>query len=209
MNNGPKPFGEVLVDHGLITRDQLDEVLSIQKEHPQRTIGEIVSTTFSIPMEEIEAIFAQQVLVPSIQIMLTNYLKEEARNHVDDSSFSLNQLIFDIDVVSITLKRTVVSSFIKVNGEGMKQETDSRKTSTEIGGKLRLNIKTTDDETFCRPMDMISYVYEFETGKAEFETSEMDGIRFLFSRKIREQTGEVVMFQPVSQDELEKIIKQL
>jgi len=209
MNKRQKPFGEVLIDDGVITHDQLDEVLNIQLEHPQRTIGEIVSTTFSIPMEDIETIFAQNVLVPSIQNMLTNYLKEEARNYVDASSFSLNQLIYEIDVVSITLKRTVMSTFVKVNGDCMKQETDSRKTATEIGGKLRLNIKTSDEETICQPMDMISYVYEFETGKAEFETSEMDGIRFLFSRKIREQTGEIVMFQPVSQDELEKIIKEL
>lgn len=209
MAEKQKPFGEILVEAGVIDRDQLNQVLDIQKDNPHRTVGEIVSAAFGVPMETIEAVFTQQILIPSIQAMLTDYLRKEAEMHADSLPFSFNQLIYDIDVLSITLKRTVVTSFVKHPREAASMMLDGRNTATEIGGKLRLTIKTQDDETICDPVDMLSYMYEFETGKAQFAESAIQGLRFLFSRKIREQLGETFVFQPVRQDELEDLLKQL
>lgn len=209
MQKTRKPFGEVLVENGTIDANQLERVLEIQKDNPHRTIGEIVSATFGIPMENIEAVFVQRVLIPAIQSMLTDYLRLEAENHADSIPFSVNQLIYDIAVMSIRLKRTVTTSFTRRDPGIPDMRLEQRDTITEIGGKLRLSIKTQDEETICDPVDMLSYVYEFETGKAQFADSALEGIRFLFSRKIREQLGEMFVFHPVRQDELEDLLKQL
>jgi hypothetical protein len=209
MAEKQKPFGEILVEAGVIDRDRLNQVLEIQKDNPHRTVGEIVSAAFGVPMEVIEAVFVQRILIPAIQDMLTEYLRREAEIHADSMPFAFNQLIYDIDVLSITLKRTVVTTFAKQPHEPTAMMLDGRNTVTEIGGKLRLTIKTQDDETICDPMDMLSYMYEFETGKAQFAESAMQGIRFLFSRKIREQLGETFVFQPIRKEELEDLLKQL
>lgn len=209
MTEKQKPFGEILVEAGVIHREQLSRVLEIQKDNPQRTVGEIVSATFGLPMENIEAVFVQRVLIPAIQAMLTEYLRREAEIHADSLPFSFNQLIYDIDILSITLKRTVTTAFTRQPNDRNAMTLDGRNTVTEIGGKLRLTIKTQDDETICDPVDMLSYMYEFETGKAQFAESAMAGIRFLFSRKIREQMGEMFVFQPVRQEELEELLRQL
>ncbi len=204
-----KPLGEVLIEAGVITHEQLDRVLRIQMDNPQRTIGEIISATYAIPMEYIEAVFVESILIPSIQDMLTESLKQEAEEHTDAVFFSIQQLIYEIDIQSITLKRIVTTAFSKIHPSAESMSLDCRKTNTEIGGKLRLTIKTQDDQTLCDPLDMLSYMYEFETGKALFPESTLEGIRFLFSRKIREQKGEMFVFQPLRQDEMEAIFKQL
>lgn len=39
-----KRIGEILLDEGLITQEQLDMVLNLQKKNPQRKFGEILVT---------------------------------------------------------------------------------------------------------------------------------------------------------------------
>ena len=67
-----KHFGESLVDAGVITKEQRKEALLIQKEHPYRTIGDIVSSTFHIPTETVESVFVRSILIPAINQMLIN-----------------------------------------------------------------------------------------------------------------------------------------
>lgn len=60
-------IGWVLTREGVITRDQLENIVAVQAKHPDRSIGEIAADLFAIPEEEIESVFADHILTPVVE----------------------------------------------------------------------------------------------------------------------------------------------
>ena len=65
--------GDFLVENGIISRDQLDDALDMQKHNPQRLVGEILVTQGALTKEEM-------VMALEMYLMVTN----TELNHVDE-----------------------------------------------------------------------------------------------------------------------------
>jgi hypothetical protein len=60
------PFGEFLVEHGLISRAQLFRALQMQDRHPAVRIGECVAALGYVQISEIERAFARFMRLPTV-----------------------------------------------------------------------------------------------------------------------------------------------
>ncbi len=99
-------LGWVLVLDGVISRQQLDKALSIQKLHPTRSIGEIICKLFNIPEGIIEAIFVREVLVPTIsECVYTELRKSKTAQEVD-----IKELVPTVEVIISKFQRNTHSS---------------------------------------------------------------------------------------------------
>ena len=58
-----KQIGEILVEKGLITREQLREALAHQQDHPDEKIGEVLVKLGFVSMKEVIQAYAEQVLM--------------------------------------------------------------------------------------------------------------------------------------------------
>ncbi|MBN1899617.1 MAG: hypothetical protein JW827_12650 [Spirochaetes bacterium] len=55
-----KLFGEILVEKGKITQEQLDEGLQLQRDNPERKLGEILVTLNHLKYEDISSVLKEQ-----------------------------------------------------------------------------------------------------------------------------------------------------
>ena len=205
-NRKPIPFGRILVEMEIISEDQLADVLREQKKNPQRAIGEIISVKYGIPKQKIESIFVTKILTPSIKTTLQRHLRLEFAKFSEQIPFDHNRLTYAIDIESVTLSRTVSTTYTKSQNGTTTMKPSPVETSTRIAGKLSLLIKTTDDELLCEKKKHISYYYEFDTGQTYFDTNVISGIRFILSQKIKEKLGAEEEFVPVTEEELRNIL---
>ena len=65
--------GEFLVEHGIISRSQLDEALSLQKDNQERLIGEILVT---------QGILTKEDLIMALEMYLM--VTDSQPKHVDE-----------------------------------------------------------------------------------------------------------------------------
>lgn len=59
--NWRKPIGEILIDKELITREQLDEALALQRRQPGKKIGEILVRLGFVNLKEVIRAHAEQL----------------------------------------------------------------------------------------------------------------------------------------------------
>ncbi len=208
MTAPKKRFGEILIDVEILQQSQLDEILKIQAEHPYRTFGEIVSTTYGIPMETIESIFVQHVLIPSIKEIFIEHLKKEEEKFSSDIPIQVDQLLYDIDIDTVTLKRTIDTTFASTETGELTLIPEDRRSSTEVGGDLKITIRTQDAETVSQ-RDKQAFIYLSETGQVLLKGSLLDGIKFQYSQKNKEKMGEELIFNPVTEQEMRDVLEQL
>ena len=99
-------LGWVLVLDGVISREQLNEALSIQKLHRTRSIGEIISKLFNIPEGKIESIFVRDVLIPTItECVYTELSKIKPAQEID-----AKELVPTVEVTISQFRRNTLSS---------------------------------------------------------------------------------------------------
>jgi hypothetical protein len=67
-NGAPRRMGEILVDAGLITREQLDQALEIQYQAPQRKLGSILVEEGFTGEEVIPQVLARQLRIPYLRL---------------------------------------------------------------------------------------------------------------------------------------------
>jgi hypothetical protein len=63
LNTGPKPIGEILIEKGLITREQLDQALAVQKDQPGEKLGIILVSLGFVSLKDVTGAYAEQVLM--------------------------------------------------------------------------------------------------------------------------------------------------
>lgn len=208
MAQKQKRFGEILIEAGIVNKTQLKEVLNLQKAYPYRTFGEIVSTTYGIPMETIETIFVKHTLIPSIKSILVEQLKKEETKFQSNVPIGVDQLVYDIAIDTIVLKRTVCASFNLVENGELALKPAERSLSTEISGTLKITIQSKNGELVSQE-DKQTFQYRSDTGKAALTGCLIDGIKFQYSRKNKEMMGEKIIFNPVTEQELRHVLEQL
>lgn len=59
--NWRKPIGEILIDKGLITGEQLDEALALQRRQPGKKIGEILVRLGFVNLKDVIRAHAEQL----------------------------------------------------------------------------------------------------------------------------------------------------
>ncbi len=63
----PMMVGQFLVENGIITQDQLNEALDLQKDNRDRLIGEILVTIGVLTKEELVMALEMYIMVTGIQ----------------------------------------------------------------------------------------------------------------------------------------------
>lgn len=69
-------LGELLVETGLITREQLEEALSIQKERGGRRLGEILVDQGVVTESEVTQVLSQQLSVPWVSLQHIDFSRQ-------------------------------------------------------------------------------------------------------------------------------------
>ncbi len=105
MNN-PHKLGQTLVSAGIISQKQLDKSLSVQRSHPTKSIGEIVSKLYNIQEGVIEATFVKAVLSPAIR----NFIYSELKKKINTPGFNLLKAVLSIDLEIQRYKRITIAS---------------------------------------------------------------------------------------------------
>ncbi|MEW6237779.1 MAG: hypothetical protein AB1656_20525 [Candidatus Omnitrophota bacterium] len=203
-----KRLGQALIDSGVIDSRQLDEALAVQKEHSHRTLGEIVSSSYAVPMEMIETVFVKDILVPSVKHMLADHLKMEEEKFTQALPIKANQLVYDIEIISTKFRRTISTHFIREEGSDFPLKLHNRYATTDMEGILKIAISSASGETICQE-NYVSFRYDFGDKSARFEGGDLSGIQFRFSRAIAERLGKVLTYKPISEQELDDVLSQL
>ena len=208
MSNTPKRLGEALIEEGILDHTQLNEVLLLQKEQPYRSFGDIVSESYQIPHETIEAVFVNRSLIPAIINLLRDHLNKEENKFSSTIPLKANQLKFEIEINSVRLKRTVSKSFVKNYLGDFSTNPEAVETATDIDGSLTIIIKTSNNEVVYRE-NGLQFTYAYEKRNAELIGHFMDSLKFHFTRKNKEIMGVSLDFNPVTEQELLEVLSQL
>ena len=75
-------IGEFLVEHGIITPEILEEVLSIQKDNPTRLIGEILVTIGAMAKEEV-------IMAVEMFLIMTNSSAQHTHEWLDQDEIDI------------------------------------------------------------------------------------------------------------------------
>ena len=75
-------IGEFLVENGCITPEALDEVLAIQKDNPNRLIGEILVTIGAMSKEEV-------IMAVEMFLIMTNSSVQHTHEWLDQDEIDL------------------------------------------------------------------------------------------------------------------------
>jgi hypothetical protein len=105
MKQTPK-LGYALVMEGLIDEQQLAKSLSVQKLHPTKSIGEIVSKLYNISEEAVESIFVRDILIPSFR----NFLYSELKKKINTPDFDLLKAVPAIEIILGNYTRVTIVS---------------------------------------------------------------------------------------------------
>ncbi len=83
MKNQKEPhLGEFLVENGIITREQLDEALEMQKDNRERLVGEILVTMGVLTKEQL-------VMAVEMFMMVTGAYPEHVDEWLDQDELDL------------------------------------------------------------------------------------------------------------------------
>ncbi len=79
LNSIKKPLGQILVNAGLIDKDNLEDILSLQRRVEKydlnnRALGEMIAEKYAIPRFVIESLFIREQLLESIKGMFSGFL---------------------------------------------------------------------------------------------------------------------------------------
>ncbi len=207
MNTKPKRIGEALIEAGLLSRMQLQRALQIQDECAYRSFGDIITSAYGIPSEKIESAFVNLVLLPALNDLLIHHLKTEENKFTSHIPIKADQLIYDIEIQTLTLKKTISSSFSKNDDQELVSE-PRRSTSTELSGMLNLTIRTQEKEIICE-RNRLTFTYESDTGSAQLDGSTITGLQFRFKQKNKERLGEKISCSPITEQELREVLEHL
>ncbi len=88
-----RKIGEILIEKGVITEDQLQEALSIQAERPGRKIGEILIKQKYITESELKSALAEQFGLPFLPHIDISRIPEDAVNKIPINYARKNEVI--------------------------------------------------------------------------------------------------------------------
>lgn len=210
MNNFDEPFrpkllGELLVEAGLLTEEQLNSTLELQRSEPYRTFGDLVSTTFQIPQEMVEELFINKTLIPTIQQMLIQQLRAEEDKFTAKIPFQADQLLYRVDVTSITLNRMHSKTFQKQENGQLVTQDSTPKPETEIKGVLNIRV-TTDNGVEVITRDKMPFEYDSDSQHVMLDRSLIDGMKFQFGLKNKESLGIDIKVQPLTDEDLRHLM---
>lgn len=184
-----KRIGEVLIESGLLTQEQLNELLNEQRQNPHMNIGEMASKRFDIPISTIETMFVEHIILPSVSSILLQALTQELSPFVAKSEFQINDLNIHMKIVQLELARTVTSVFKADPNKDSSMESHGRHASTMIHGIIDLSITITDQINVAPPDGNVRFTLDDKTGAITLEQSKLDGIKNSFRNAIRDQIG--------------------
>lgn len=133
-------IGWILTREGVITREQLENILAVQEKHPDRSIGEIAADLFAIPEDEIESVFADHILAPVVQEWFYHELTDKL------PGLALNTIVSGIEVrISSFTRSTIIRKEFAKGG--------SKKLFQGVAEKKYLfNIHSVVDAVTIRPV---------------------------------------------------------
>ena len=97
-------FGWILQREGVITRDQLKNILNLQEKHKDKLFGELASYYFSIPEEEIETVFAKHILAPFAK----KWFQEELIKKMASDGLNIEEIVADIEISIASFDRNII-----------------------------------------------------------------------------------------------------
>lgn len=206
MTEKVKRFGEVLIESGLLTLDQLNELLEEQRQDPHMNIGEMASKRFDIPISKIEALFVEQIVLPSVRTILLRALSQELSPFIAKSEFQIEDLNLNMTIIQLEIARTVTSTFKTNSDNESTMESHGRHASTKIHGILVISITITDAFTITPPDNHIHFTLEESTGAISLEQCKLDGIKYMFRNAIRNQIGIPQNLDPIREEEVQEIL---
>ena len=104
-------FGWILLREGLIQRKQMENILHLQEKHQDMLFGEVASHYFSVPEEEIEAAFANHVLIP----FGSNWLLGMLRSKVKAEGLNAEEFVCGVEMVLAQFTRKIIRSSVYKN----------------------------------------------------------------------------------------------
>ncbi|MBI5559338.1 MAG: hypothetical protein HY885_17070 [Deltaproteobacteria bacterium] len=134
-------FGWILLREGLIQRNQMENILNIQRKKQDRLFGELASHYFSVPEEEIEAAFANHVLTP----FLKTWFFEELGKKVKVKGMRYEEFVPGVDITLTGFTRKIVRSSFYENNKGH-YTLGSGSVELQIKGGADLTIHTVVNE---------------------------------------------------------------
>ncbi|RJX34503.1 MAG: hypothetical protein C4531_03765 [Desulfurivibrio sp.] len=135
-------FGWILLREGLIQRKQMGNILDLQKKHQDLLFGELASHYFSVPEEEIEAAFANHVLIPFVK----NWFLEELRKKLKLEGMHAEEFVCGVEVNLTGFTRKIIRSSCYENA-GDRYRLGSGSVELHIAGVTRFIVHTSGRES--------------------------------------------------------------
>lgn len=126
-----KKIGWILLREGVIQRQQMEAVLRLQERHPDKLFGELVCRYYDIAEEEIETVFARQVLLP----FLETWFLDAVRKKTVVKEVDMTRLVTGVHgkLAAFTRKIARVTTFA---GSGERYEATGKSRELVIDGCL-------------------------------------------------------------------------
>jgi type IV pilus assembly protein PilB len=121
------PLGSMLVELGLISHDDLEKALEIQKNQPDKRLGEILADHQIIPQERLYQVLSSQLKIPFLEI------KPE---DVEKSFFKKNVISNCEENIFIPVSRNNDGTVTVVFANPLDQK--ARRTATHLFGEIRV-----------------------------------------------------------------------
>ena len=177
-------IGWVLVREGVISQAQLENILEHQKKKPTRSVGEIAADLFGIPEEEIETIFADQILAEAVK----GWFFEEIGRRM--AGLPIERLITAIEVEINGYTRNIISQkdFTRTRDNRFHPDRDRRFLSTISSTIKKLTIKTAFKEEIVFQEFKITFDMQSRTVSVENEALVIEA-RIKLNRLLKRQAG--------------------
>ncbi|MBU0484737.1 MAG: hypothetical protein KKB30_09525 [Proteobacteria bacterium] len=101
-------FGWILQREGVISRDQLRNILNLQEKHKDKLFGEIASYYFSITEEEIETVFAKHILLPFTK----KWFNDELTKKMTLDGLQIEDFVTDIELSISNFARNIIRTSV-------------------------------------------------------------------------------------------------
>lgn len=95
-------FGEILVQHKIISKKQLLTALQTQKKDSSLALGDIISRDYSVDQQVIETLFVNEILTPFLKVWFMNTFKEKLQIKGVDFSLFISELDINISLFTRT-----------------------------------------------------------------------------------------------------------
>lgn len=184
-----KRIGEALIDSGILSQDQLDILLDEQRHNPLMNLGEMAAKRFEIPIEQIESVFVDQIVLPSVRALLVKALAHELSPYVARTDFQIHDLCINMKIVQLEIARTVTSYFLANAPDAHHMMPTGKKASTKIQGNIELSITIMEGYEINPPDNTIQFTLDEGTGSIALEQCKLDGIKYVFRQAIKSKIG--------------------